>query len=138
MNLPPQAETAIEVIARPTAAPNVPTACRMAGRAGLCRDALPSVTVSRRTLRSQGGVIGLEKESSVSKKSIRSRSGVTVLDDGLPSRGCRHDAGSRGASPRQRAEHALDADGESEDGLRDRVIDDAESGGEIDGANHLV
>jgi len=41
------------------------------------------------------------------------------------------------ASPRQRAEHALDADGESEDALRDRVIDDAERGGEIDGAHHL-
>ena len=41
------------------------------------------------------------------------------------------------ASPGQRAEHALDADGESEDALRDRVIDDAERGGEIDGAHHL-
>jgi len=54
-----------------------------------------------------------------------------------PPMALRMDSGIRFASPGQRAEHALDADGESEDGLRDRVIDDAERGGEIDGAHHL-
>ena len=40
-------------------------------------------------------------------------------------------------SPREVAEHALDADGEGEDRGGDGGIDDAEGGGEIDGADDL-
>jgi hypothetical protein len=41
-------------------------------------------------------------------------------------------------SPRQRAEHALDACGEPEDAIGHAAIHDAECGGEVDGAYHLV
>jgi len=103
----------------------------------------PSHPSARGRARSRVGVLGIEKDSSVSGRSPRSRSGVTVLDYGSsfstkPPRAIRSLLVQPLASPGQRAEHALDADGESEDALRDRVIDDAERGGEIDGANHLV